>query len=177
MSSPPEPSGTAGTFRLFDLPREILLHIIDLAVVQSEPIVIRIIYYPDNRSLTSSQRAYRALMTGENQPAISKTCRALRKDAIKAFYRLNEFQADHCTHSDHEYWPVFRDWLDRIGANRRYLRNLRTRDWMSYNYGPVGGSDGCLERCRSKLGAKGAVITKVEGEDYTWMVCFPEVTD
>lgn len=70
-------------FRLFDLPPELWLRIIDLAVTKSGAITVT-----KGRSAVDQVEIVR-------QPAITQTCRLLRQEALRMFYGHNEFEAMH----------------------------------------------------------------------------------
>ncbi|WPH00079.1 Hypothetical protein R9X50_00290200 [Acrodontium crateriforme] len=72
-------------FRLFDLPAELWLRVIDLAVTKSDSITIT-----KGRSALDQVEIVR-------QPAITRTCRLLRQEALRMFYRHNDFEAMHFT--------------------------------------------------------------------------------
>jgi len=68
-------------FRLLDLPPELWLRICELAVVKDHSKVIRVDYYTTKKSSAAIVQ----------QPAITRTCRLLRQEALPLYYKLNTF--------------------------------------------------------------------------------------
>lgn len=101
-------SPTTQTFRLFDLPDELWLHILTLSVTRSHPI-------DPTWARTNHQQALIAA-----QPPITRTCRLLRKEGLLLFYRLNTFELQHVS-----YVACARNWLIAIGGeNRKVMGRL-----------------------------------------------------
>lgn len=96
------------TFRLFDLPAELWLYILALSVIRPYPID------PTWARTTPEQSLVVA------QPAITRTCRVLRKEGLLLYYSLNTFESQHllrvaCT----------RDWMIAIGeTNRKAMKTF-----------------------------------------------------
>ena len=86
-------------FRLFDLPPELWIRICELAVVKSRPILI------------GHQTNLKDMARVARQPNITRTCRALRYEALPLFYALNEWEMTH-----NYSVPCPRRFLHAIGA-------------------------------------------------------------
>ena len=95
------------TFRLLDLPPELMVRICQLAVIQPETID------PTKAPLAKHQAKI------VQQPAITRTCRLLRKESLRAFYRDNDFEVFHWSKK-----ACIRYWLIAIGEEN--LRAMRT---------------------------------------------------
>ncbi|KAF7191977.1 hypothetical protein HII31_06622 [Pseudocercospora fuligena] len=96
------------TFRLLDLPDELILKILSFSVIHSTfqtPIHINSSITQDTDRLTSSElqhgalsgRPYRKRTWALVQPAITRTCRFLRTEGTKMFYQNNYFFSDSST--------------------------------------------------------------------------------
>ncbi|EMC93655.1 hypothetical protein BAUCODRAFT_37356 [Baudoinia panamericana UAMH 10762] len=108
MQSPKLQADTA-PFRLLNLPAEIWTQIIALAVIYKDPITI---------TRSSRVKDQQELV---RQPAITRTCRVLRLEALPLFYRHNTFEGWHVHHVQ-----CPRDWLVAIGdANRKAMGSFR----------------------------------------------------
>ena len=95
-------------FRLLDLPPELVIRICQLAVIR-----------PNTIDTTMSPKARRQARLLQ-QPALTRTCRLLRQEAPRSFYRDNTWEAYHW--SKHN---CIRDWLRAIGEdNLRTMREL-----------------------------------------------------
>ena len=95
-------------FRLLDLPPELMVRICQLAVVQTYT------FDPTKAPLAKHQAKI------VRQPAITRTCRLLRKESLRAFYRDNNFEAFHWAKK-----TCIRNWLTAIGVeNLRAMRSL-----------------------------------------------------
>ena len=95
-------------FRLLDLPPELWLRIIELVVVDDEPIEI-------TRASDSLRQA--ALV---QQPPLTRTCRLLRREALTMYYQKNIFQAKHLCGV-----ACPRRWFAAVGAdNLRLMRQF-----------------------------------------------------
>lgn len=86
------------TFRLLDLPPELVIRIAQLAVIK--PKIIDATLAPE---LKHQARILQ-------QPAITRTCRMLRRESLLAFYRDNNFEAYHWAKH-----ACVRQWLAAIG--------------------------------------------------------------
>ncbi len=96
------------TFRLLDLPPELMVRICQLAVVQPKTI--------DPTRARMAKHQAQIL----RQPAISRTCHLLRKESLLAFYCENTFEVFHW-----EKKACIRHWLTAIGVgNLRAMRSL-----------------------------------------------------
>ncbi|KAK0774464.1 hypothetical protein LTS02_015512 [Friedmanniomyces endolithicus] len=67
------------------------------------------------------------------QPALTRTCRSIRTDALKLYYSRNRFRASYCRDSEpvdgRQDFDVLADWLQCIGAgNRSSMRKLELFD-------------------------------------------------
>ncbi|KAK0342855.1 hypothetical protein LTR91_010358 [Friedmanniomyces endolithicus] len=67
------------------------------------------------------------------QPALTRTCRSIRTDALKLYYARNRFRASYCTDSEPvdgcQDFDVLAEWLHCIGAeNRSSMRKLELFD-------------------------------------------------
>lgn len=98
-------------FRLLDLPAELMVRICQLAVVK--PNII------DATQAAKSEHQARML----RQPPIAQTCRMLRRESLRAFYRDNSFEAFHWARH-----ACIRDWLVAIGAD-----NLRAMQTLTFH--------------------------------------------
>lgn len=110
-------------FRLLDLPVELVVHIIDFAVTNSskdKPIQIK----PDNKDQLS-------------QPAITQTCRLLRREGVPKFYANNIFLGDSTDKGARLLW----DWLAMIGPE--YWGSVEEL-WVQWSVGQE--YFGCPER-------------------------------
>ena len=93
-------------FNLLDLPIELVLRILELSVVVPRPI----------KPTFARQCEKQAKLV--EQPAITRTCRLLRKEGLPLFYRLNVFEA-YQRHGT----ACVRKWLVAIGhANRCFMK-------------------------------------------------------
>ncbi|KAK5685860.1 hypothetical protein LTS10_001973 [Elasticomyces elasticus] len=112
-------------FPLFSLPAEIWLRIAEFAVLETKTInVTRATRMLDQEALV-------------RQPALTRTCRLLRTEALPMFYRNNSFEARHfCEHA------CPRQWLVAIGIeNLRRMRTFRMHTRMSDDFWK-----GCFKR-------------------------------
>lgn len=95
-------------FRLFDLPPELWTRICSFAVTRDQPMKIG-----KEKMLKDSAAIVR-------QPAITRTCRLLRTEALPLFYACNDFEMIH-SHGV----PCSRQWLSAIGdAGRKGMGSL-----------------------------------------------------
>lgn len=95
-------------FRLLDLPPELWLKVLDFAV--RRPNTIRI-----GRESKFSDQVARV-----RQPAVTRTCRLLRREGLPMFYANNKFEMVHSYDV-----PCPRRWLEVIGKERRrWMREL-----------------------------------------------------
>ncbi|EMC97583.1 hypothetical protein BAUCODRAFT_147644 [Baudoinia panamericana UAMH 10762] len=99
----------SSTFDLFHLPPELWLRICHFAVLAPGPINL-------SSHDTSTENALVV-----QQPAVTRTCRLLRKEALPMFYRLNKFEARWLCH--HE---CPRNWLLAIGRHRLEMMSTLT---------------------------------------------------
>jgi len=104
-----------------DLPAELQLRIFEFVVTSDKPIEIT-----PERPVTNRHRL---------PPALTRTCRIIRHDAIKLYYARNNFRANYCapikggkSRSDQE---ILIRWLRSIGAEKRSLnRSLEIFDYL-----------------------------------------------
>ncbi|KAK0258337.1 hypothetical protein LTR91_009089 [Friedmanniomyces endolithicus] len=73
------------------------------------------------------------------QPALTRTCRTIRMDALKLYYSRNRFRASYCRDSDpvdgRQDFDVLADWLQCIGAeNRNSMGKLELFDSKSLEF-------------------------------------------
>lgn len=110
-------------------------------------------------------------------PAITRTSRKIRYDALKLYYQNNEFEANVChmgdpTGSTYD-MPVMR-WLTAIGAkNRGYIRSLQIFDKAG------GGDPGniCFQHWNKASRDMGAEPVPVDGTVSRYGIVFPKVAD
>lgn len=153
-------------FRFLDLPAELQLHIIELSVIESKPIAI------SGFGIMKMFRPTEDAIPLELQPAISRTCRRIRIDALKAYYQMNHFVASHCELDCG--WVDVEAWLKRIHCHRKHLRFLRVCDEYAKSAKYTSGFDSCMRQLEDELVEMGAVATPVQGEICTFMVTFPD---
>lgn len=91
-------------FRLLDLPPELWARIVKLAVTSNDFIKMEGTWV--NRF---------EVQTAVKQPAITRTCKALRAEALPAFYKHNTV----VIYGSDRGSTAFRDWLQAIGASNR----------------------------------------------------------
>lgn len=95
-------------FRLFDLPPELWLRVCEFAVLKPSP--IRVGREPNLKDQVAVTQ----------QPAITRTCRLLRHEALPVFYALNTFEMLH-----HFGVPCPRKWIEAIGcAHRKRMKSV-----------------------------------------------------
>lgn len=95
-------------FRMLDLPPELWSRIGGFAVTDDEALQLRQ-YRPDEANCAAVR-----------QPDLTRTCRIVRKEALKLFYRNNRFIV--IAVNRYANWTL---WLSAIGPeNRRYLQHL-----------------------------------------------------
>ena len=85
-------------FPLLDLPAELLIRICELAVARKTTI---------DATLAPKARNQAEIL---QQPAITRTCRLLRRESLRAFYRDNNFEAFHWARH-----ACIRGWLIALG--------------------------------------------------------------
>lgn len=95
------------TFRLLDLPPELMLRIVQQAVIKPKII--------DATSAPKAEHQAQVLQP----PAITRTCRLLRRESLRAFYRDNDFEAFHWARH-----ACIRQWLVALGRDN--LLAMRT---------------------------------------------------
>ncbi|EME88777.1 uncharacterized protein MYCFIDRAFT_80145 [Pseudocercospora fijiensis CIRAD86] len=105
--SPVTPPSEQKPFRLLDLPDELVLKILEFAVVHStraSPIHVNSSITQDEdisaeelRHRALSGRPYKKRTWALVQPAITRTCRFLRTEGTKTFYQSNHFFSDSST--------------------------------------------------------------------------------
>ncbi|KAK3104275.1 hypothetical protein LTR53_018552, partial [Teratosphaeriaceae sp. CCFEE 6253] len=116
-------------FPLFQLPTELWLRVCELAVTFDRPINVT------KSALVEQQVA------SVYQPAITRTCKLLRRETLPLFYRNNIFEARHfCEHA------CPRRWMVTIGlVNLRMMRTFRLHTRMSDTFW-----EGCFDRAGVK---------------------------
>lgn len=91
-------------FRLFHLPPELWLRICELAVIKKDPI-----------DMTAARDLHNQVKILA-QPALTRTCRLLRREALPVFYQYNTFVAYHICRT-----ACPRQWFVAIGADNLRL--------------------------------------------------------
>ena len=100
---------------LLDLPPELILHILALAVVHPEPICIHD---------TDCRMPIFCLLQLLRQPSITRVNRILREEGLKLFYRRNTFHGVNWSE------PLPSDWIAQIDETRRRgMRVLVSSGW------------------------------------------------
>ena len=99
------------TFPLLDLPPELVCRILQLAVIRPKTI---------DATLAPSIKSQERIL---QQPATTRTCRYLRRESLRAFYRDNDFEAFHW--SKH---ACVRQWLVAVGTD-----NLRAMEKLTFH--------------------------------------------
>lgn len=89
-------------FRLLDLPPELWTRVCEFAVTKHDKIRVGKEPKPADQEAVT------------RQPAITRTCRVLRIEALPMFYALNTFEMLHCFGV-----PCPRKWIQAIGATHR----------------------------------------------------------
>ncbi|KAK4956752.1 hypothetical protein LTR10_006280 [Elasticomyces elasticus] len=148
-------------FRLLDLPPELQLRIYEFAICSDEPI-----------DITIGQRTKQACISPRAQPALARTCRSIRVDALKFYYSRNIFEANYCqevARYDQQSTAVTIAWLHSIGAsNRGLISSLQLYDAALIGVDPQGlddSEDDCLASMMERfVGATllGASITRIQ---------------
>ncbi|KAK5680254.1 hypothetical protein LTS10_007181 [Elasticomyces elasticus] len=130
-------------FRLFDLPPELQIRIHEFAVCEADDIVITEGEtagtnvnggITDDNSVGEEEGTIQgALISPYAQPAITRTCRSIRVDALKYYYTRNVFTASYCD-TENERGPedsvLLSEWLRCIGArNRSLIGTLEVYDY------------------------------------------------
>lgn len=98
-------------FRLLDLPPELVVRILSLAVLR--PRTIDATLAPDIKHQEQILQ----------QPAITRTCRYIRRESLWAFYRDNTFEAFHWAKH-----ACVRQWLVAVGPD-----NLRAMNKLTFH--------------------------------------------
>jgi hypothetical protein len=129
MSSTPDTAGpNSEPCYLLRIATELQLAIYELVVIQDEPLLLNL---PCNSSYRMRWQEMAvdeaAWERGDKhpplQPALSRTCRAIRHATLPIFYQHNVFRASYCYQQ--KMLPVPIKWLRIIGpANREMLRHL-----------------------------------------------------
>ena len=114
---------------LLKLPTELQLNIYELAVVEDKPLLVNCpcnSTYRERRSVGYVEEAKweKGEVRPPQQPALTRTCRFIRANALPIFYKQNIFRASYC----HPSIPVLNGpirWLRMIGPqNRELLRHF-----------------------------------------------------
>ena len=113
------------------------------------------------------------VIAGRTQPAITRTCKEIRVDALKLYYTCNSFKASYCYDREELHTTIW--WLRCIGAqNRGLLGSLEVFDQVA-----KADDDMCMEEPRKHVGARwrlGALgATVVWKECGVFAVTFPKV--
>ncbi|KAK5115444.1 hypothetical protein LTR85_009904 [Meristemomyces frigidus] len=161
--------------RLLNLPAELQLAIYELAVIEDEPLLLNCgcdSSYSGRRDVWREDK--QAWKSGEKrppcQPALTRTCRDIRADALPMFYKYNTFRAHYC------YAATFRTalrWLRMIGhSNRQMLRRVVLVD-ANRRHDVYMPRD--LATAKDLLGRIGGEVHTDEVDDYCWhRVSFPD---
>lgn len=107
---------TTTAFRLLDLPDELVLRVLEFAVVTSS----------NSKPIRISQ--YRKYNLEAVQPAITRTCRSLRKEGTPMFYKQNIFFVDSLSHEELRKSCM---WLTAIGSKNCALVNQIQVRWTT----------------------------------------------
>ncbi|KAK5137466.1 hypothetical protein LTR08_008444 [Meristemomyces frigidus] len=103
--------------QLLELPVELQDQIFELAVIERDPIIINSAEY---RAAKGWKKQH---VTNRCQPALSRTCTMIRKQALKIFYSHNLFLANYDTDGGRK---IILEWLRMIGPeNRKNLASFR----------------------------------------------------
>ncbi|KAK4547657.1 hypothetical protein LTR36_000614 [Oleoguttula mirabilis] len=169
------------SFRLHDLPPELRLRIYEFAVTSDGPVQLTFNDYDFNATNGTSSapkaavQAWKqpAAIATRTQPALSRTCKEIRGDALKLYYAQNDFEAGYCMSQEDREPEVLMAWLECIGAQSRgRLRSLKICDVHTDQ------ADMCMEGADSTLRADlvrlGAVVEAIDGTVAVHMVTFPK---
>ncbi|KAF2167924.1 hypothetical protein M409DRAFT_53870 [Zasmidium cellare ATCC 36951] len=151
-----------------DLPVELHLHIIELAVTEDESIQItrrcnsRLPDIPINEWNTTTA------ITRRKQPAITQASRSIRADALPLYYKRNIFMGSYCKAGA---LPQLKAWLYAIGEkNRRSIYKLLVSDRSVWD---LFASD-CWEACEALANELDAgMLVDVRARE-AWMLFFDD---
>ena len=166
-------------FRLLDLPAELRLKIYEYTVTQNDSIKITLPdcpCKPKDKQLAHDIWCAPLSVTQRTPPALTRTCKSIREDALKFYYKGNDFEAGYCLNKGQH--DVLLEWLACIGAEARAdMRTLMIYDYFSRSESRRYPDDPCIVSFRQKLGAAGfrCGIEKVEGEYCIYALSFPKV--
>lgn len=162
---------------LLNLPAELQLSIYELVIFESIPLLLNCAcnssYYANYEQMDRDEAAWES---GEKhppiQPALTKVCRQIRADAIKMFYKYNDFRAHYC-YAVNRLVPI--GWLERIGPeNRSYLQRLHFYDGNPHY--DMDDNEEDVRRFTTAVEKMGASVKKVsDGDCCCHHVTFPPV--
>lgn len=120
----PNPALSIRPPNLLDLPTEVWTQVLELSVVQVEPIYISRVFRPRIRA-TIDPGGAQDDVAQYTQPAITQTATVLRAEGLKLYYSKNNFR--YCCFGSIQYdHKALVRWLTSIGPlNRRLLRRFR----------------------------------------------------
>ncbi|KAK3656867.1 hypothetical protein LTR56_002848 [Elasticomyces elasticus] len=165
-----------GHFRLLDLPPELQLRIFECSVCQDGPIVISdhatLGKVPVDDSIDHTRPAITLYSVARpTQPALTRTCRSVRVDALKFYYSGNTFTSSYCFSEScdgREDCEVLATWLRGIGAtNRGLMGSVEVYDADLTNFMKKNGvgrgfeTDRCVELAAKGLEASPAIDYKI----------------
>lgn len=155
------------------------MRIIEYAVLEVDPIQITQDRIPD-KVVRKKERERPEIEQLRTQPALARVSRGLRVDALKAYYKLNQFRASYCCGDQDQ--EQFLGWLEAIGpTNRGHMLHLRIYDEMfegleDYKLPEMDDEtnmenfDNCFFEVGGELSAYGAEV----GESFYDKAAFPE---
>lgn len=136
----------AQPFHLLDLPTELLLQILALAVATPDPICIHAPPSTEKAgdSVFPSRVQTSHLLRRLEQPPITRVNKLLRQEGLKLFYGMNTLHGVNWSE------PLPRSWITRIAAEwRRDMRVLLTSGWEAKDVESHFGS-ARIRRVRSR---------------------------
>lgn len=148
-SAPPD-GAPGGQSRLLSLPLELQLQIYEYAITVSDPLLLNCPCDSSFGGWTLEYDEARQLWFNGSrkppvEPALTRTCRAIRRETLAMFYLRNAFQAGYCFNTDQT--PVL-SWLQRLGPKKRAW----LKDFYYFDENPmhdVNNDRSDLEKIRS----------------------------
>ena len=172
---------------LMVLPAELRLAIYDLVFIEDRPLLLNCACCQSYIEARRGQSLYvnvfkyhedlRSWDTGELhlpvQPALTRTCRVLRSDALPVFYEQNTFRAHFCL-KETEFDMAF-GWLKAIGeTNRRSLQRLELFAGDPFCDQDEWGTKGLLSASRKLESIEASIQDVSDAEACRHLVSFPE---